>query len=268
MGMEVSLASLSSWQSGRYRPERPRSLEALRAMERLLAVPDGGLVSLLGPPRPRGRWRPESRGRRALEEVWPRDAAHALGDVETRWDAHLTRISTHNRVEVDSRGRIAAKWTRQLLRADVDGPDRWVTLYQAEGPGAVPRITVAPPCRPGAVVTRGDTGLLAAELLFERPLLQGETIIVEYTMDLPEPRPLTTHIETTLHLPVREYVPEARFDPAALPVSCHSYQVSDDSPFPTERLLRPDAAGSVHAVALETGPCRFGIRWTCEETPS
>ena len=27
---------------------------------------------------------------------------------------------------------------------------------------------------------------------------------------------------------------------------------------------KDDAAGSVHAVALETGSCSFGIRWTCD----
>ncbi|MDH6436834.1 hypothetical protein M2158_005375 [Streptomyces sp. SAI-144] len=267
MGMEISLASLSSWQSGRYRPERPRSLEALRALELLLAVPDGGLLSLLGPPRPRGRWLPAGRGRRALEDVWPRNAKHALGDVETRWDAHLTRISTHSRIELDAFSRVSRKWTRQLLRADRDGPDRKVTLYQADGPGAPPEIHVSPPCRPGAVVTRSDSGLFAAELLFERPLAQGETIIVEYTLEFPSPRPHTTFVEATLHVPMREYVLQARFDPAALPTSCHSYRVNEESTFPTERLLRLDAAGSVHAVALETGPCRFGIRWTHDESP-
>jgi hypothetical protein len=260
LGSEVSLASLSSWQSGRYRPERPRSLAALRAMERVLAVPDGSLVALLGPPRPRGRWLPGTR--RALEEVWPREAADALRDVDTRWDASLTRISTQNRVELDEFGCTRSKWTRQLLRADCDGPDRWVTLYQSERPGPPPEIVIAPPCRPGAAVTRTDNGLLATEILFDRPLARGETIIIEYTLKLPSPRPFSTFIETALHLPVREYVLEARFHPAAVPAACHSYQVTDGAPSPTERLLRIDAAGSVHAVLLETGPCRLGLRWT------
>ncbi|MER6759018.1 MULTISPECIES: transcriptional regulator [Amycolatopsis] len=55
-GTTVSLATLSHWQSGRCRPERPESLRALRNLEQILGVPDGSLRRLLGPPRPRGQF--------------------------------------------------------------------------------------------------------------------------------------------------------------------------------------------------------------------
>jgi hypothetical protein len=55
-GTAVSLATLSHWQSGRCRPERPESLEALRNLEDILNVPDGSLTRLLGPPRQRTRF--------------------------------------------------------------------------------------------------------------------------------------------------------------------------------------------------------------------
>ncbi|MEV4144685.1 transcriptional regulator [Amycolatopsis sp. NPDC049691] len=55
-GTTVSLATLSHWQSGRCRPERPESLEALRNLEDILNVPDGSLSRLLGPPRGRTRF--------------------------------------------------------------------------------------------------------------------------------------------------------------------------------------------------------------------
>ncbi|SEF36794.1 hypothetical protein SAMN05421837_111215 [Amycolatopsis pretoriensis] len=55
-GTTVSLATLSHWQSGRCRPERPESLEALRNLEDILNVPDGSLSKLLGPPRGRTRF--------------------------------------------------------------------------------------------------------------------------------------------------------------------------------------------------------------------
>ncbi|MGW5720884.1 transcriptional regulator [Amycolatopsis sp. NPDC003865] len=55
-GTTVSLATLSHWQSGRCRPERPESLEALRNLEDILNVPDGSLSKLLGPPRSRTRF--------------------------------------------------------------------------------------------------------------------------------------------------------------------------------------------------------------------
>ncbi|MFC4002847.1 transcriptional regulator [Prauserella oleivorans] len=46
-GVPVSLATLSHWQSGRCRPERPGSLAALRYLEEVLEVPDGALLRLL-----------------------------------------------------------------------------------------------------------------------------------------------------------------------------------------------------------------------------
>ena len=59
-GTTVSLATLSHWQSGRCRPERPESLEALRNLEDILNVPDGSLSRLLGPPRSRARFHAQS----------------------------------------------------------------------------------------------------------------------------------------------------------------------------------------------------------------
>jgi hypothetical protein len=54
-GVSISLATLSHWQSGRCRPERPESLLALCHIEEVLEVPPGSLTHLLGPPRSRGR---------------------------------------------------------------------------------------------------------------------------------------------------------------------------------------------------------------------
>lgn len=262
-GSTVSPATLSSWQSGRNRPERPSSLVALGALEDVLRLPQGALAALLGPPRPRGRWLPAASARPGLADVWPSwpDVADALRLVDTRWDGSLTRLSCHTRLDLDATGRERVKWTRQLLRADCDGPDRWITVYRLGRPGRLPVVQPAGTHRTGRVIEVPESGLVVAELLFERPLARGETVIVEYTLEHRAP-PFSTHIESTLHVPVREYVLEVRFDPAALPLSCHSYRTAQLDSRPQERLLRPDSAGSAHAVALAAGPCRFGIRWS------
>ncbi|WP_241968560.1 hypothetical protein [Streptomyces sp. ICBB 8177] len=266
-GTTVSAATLSSWQSGRNRPERPSSLLALTALEDVLGLPQGALAALLGPPRPRGRRVPGAARRSALADVWSGldDVAQALRRVDTRWDSSLTRLSSTIRIELDERGRERSKWARQLLLADRDGPDRWVTVYRLERPGPPPLVRAAPPCRTGRVVEVPESGLLVAELLFDRPLVRGETIIVESTLEHRAPRPFSTRIESTLHVPVREYVLEVRFDPAALPVTCHSFRSAGLDSRPQEKLLRLDAAGAVHAVALAAGPCRFGIRWSWDD---
>ena len=262
-GSTVSAATLSSWQSGRYRPERAGSLDALAVLEEVLRLHPGALASRLGPPRPRGRWLPAAPGRPGLADVWSDrcDIDDALSRVDTRWDRMLTRISCHIRLELDAQGREKSAWCRQLLRAETDGPDRWVTMFQLDQPGPLPQVRTTAPFRVGRVIEAPLERLLVAEVLFDRPLARGETVIVEYTLEHPGPLSGSNRVECTLHLPVREYVLEVRFDPAAVPASCYSFRSAElDSPA-QERLLRPDTAGSVHAVALAAGPCRFGIRW-------
>jgi len=262
-GSTVSAATLSSWQSGRYQPERAGSLDALAVLEGVLRLSPGALASRLGPPRPRGRWLPPAPGRPGLADVWSGrcDIDGALSRVDTRWDRALTRISCHIRLELDELGQEKSAWCRQLLRAESDGPDRWVTVFQLDHPGPLPRLVTTAPFRVGRVIEAPLDRLLVAEVLFDRPLARGETVIVEYTLEHRAPLSNSNRVECTLHLPVREYVLEVRFDPAAVPANCYSFRSAElDSPA-QERLLRPDTAASVHAVALAAGPCRFGIRW-------
>jgi hypothetical protein len=52
-GVAISSATLSYWQQGRSRPERPESLRALRELEVILNLPRNALFDLLEPPRAR-----------------------------------------------------------------------------------------------------------------------------------------------------------------------------------------------------------------------
>ncbi|GAQ56221.1 hypothetical protein [Streptomyces acidiscabies] len=264
-GVPVSAATLSSWQSGRHQPERRRSLSALAVLEDVLSLPPASLSARLAPPRPRGRWLPPGDGLPALDRAWPLGGAR--GAVDVRWDSSLTRLSCHNRAEVDGQRRLRSLSSRRLLRAEADGADRWIALYRLDSPGPLPRIRLAEPLRLGTVVELPEEGLVVAEMLFERPLARGETVIVDYTVEHREPRPVTRHVETAIHVPMREHLLEVRFDPEALPYACYSYRTtglegdSRGARFRREQRLRVDAAGVVHAVALGAGECRFGIRW-------
>ena len=268
-GSRISVATLSFWQSGRYQPERATSLLVLAELEKVLGVPPESLSALIGPPRPRGRpAATDSQGLEASSKLGVPDMAAAMRAVDTRWDDALTRLSTHVRLELDGRGRERRIYNRRLLRAEVDGPDRWITGYQITAsqhadPGPLPTLRVEPPYRIGKVVEHPDTGLLISEILFDRPLRRGEVVILDYTHEPRTPRPHSTIMQAALHAPVREYLMEVRFDPSALPESCYFFRSAELDPEarPQERLLRPDALGSVLAVALSAGPCRLGIRW-------
>lgn len=262
-GVSVSLATLSYWQSGRSRPERRDSLVALRHLESVLDVPDGALAALLGPPRRRGRWTHTPSGLPAIGALWPDPSPveDALGQVDTSWDERLTRLSQHDRVHVGPDGGELTYVSRQVLRAEADGPDRWVLIIHTDEPGhPVPTVRPLRNCALGRVVADPGGGLVVAELLFDRPLSRGETVITEHELVHAPPGPVDGNYERKFRLPVREFVLEVCFDPAHPPAFCEQY-TRDDRGIEDSRPVALDAGGSVHGVALNFGPGCYGFRW-------
>lgn len=261
-GVSVSLATLSYWQSGRSRPERRDSLAAVQLLESVLEVPAGTLVDSLGPPRRRGRWLSTVPDPPEVAAFWPRPDAveDAVSEVDIKWDERLTRISQHDRVVVGPDGGERSYHSRQVLRAEADGPDRWVVIMHVdEHDRALPEIRPLRHCRLGRTVLRPADGLLVAELLFDRPLRKGETVITEHELVNSAPYPPGTNYERKFRLPVREFVLEICFDPDRLPVSCERYSRLDEA---GELAVQVEPRASVHGVALNFGPGRYGFRWT------
>jgi len=261
-GAKVSLATLSYWQSGRSQPERPVSLQALGMLENVLGLDAGALSALLEPPRPRGRRSdPE---RIAVDALWPDEAAavrRAMRTVDVRWDTSLVRLSQHDRIEIDANGGEPRVWVRQVLRATEDGPDRWVLLHHMDEHGRpLPQVRPIRGCRLGAVYTETAAGLLAAELLFPRPLARGEAVLTEHLLVNATPCPQDGNYERRLRLPVREYVLELQFTAPALPTRCTSFWAPDGGT-PIERPLDLDDDHRALLVALDTGPGRHGAHW-------
>ncbi|CRK56007.1 hypothetical protein [Alloactinosynnema sp. L-07] len=224
LGAPVSVAALSYWQSGRCRPERPDSLIALAHLESVLEVPAGSLISLLGPPRPRGRWLTGAAP--DIEAYWPNKALvrAAVRSVNSRWDQRLTRISQHDLVTVGPDRELRSILSRQVLRADEDGPDRWVViLHLDDHTRPLPVVRPLRHCTLGRTVHQPGDGLLVTELLFDRPLARGETIITEHEVGYQAPYPLATNYERKFRRPVREFVVEVGFHAAAQPVRCTQF---------------------------------------------
>ncbi|MFC7487063.1 hypothetical protein ACOCJ7_01035 [Knoellia sp. CPCC 206453] len=265
-GVTVSLATLSYWQSGRSRPERRESLVALAQLEQVLEVPAGSLKSLLGPPRPRGQWfgkQPIATG----TAVWWSDPAavdDALDEVNMRWDERLTRISQHDVVRVGPAREELSFGSRQVLRAEEDGADRWVAILHLDDHDHVPPL-VRPRknCRLGRVVSRPADGLLVTELLFDRPLTRGETIITEHELVNRAPYPQATNYERKFRLPAREFGLEVCFDPAALPRRIEQHSRLEGQPEQVREAVL-DGSHSVHSIALSFGPGCYGFRWEWE----
>ncbi|GAA4007040.1 hypothetical protein GCM10022247_31160 [Allokutzneria multivorans] len=265
-GASVSVATLSNWQSGRRQPEGDASFAVLANLEGVLGLAPSALRALVGPPRPRGRYAPSTTSAPAIEEMWTaKDGlATLLSTVDTSSDALLTRLSQHDLVEVDASGAQRGVRVRQVLRADADGVDRWVVVYAPGHPlGEAAELVPLRHCALGRSAV-DDTGLMVAELLFEVPLARGETIMMEY--DLVNPAGMSGHSSDVFtrkfRRPVRDYLAEVQFDPAAPPRRCT--QISAPLEQPTQfrrRALTISPAGAVHAVGLDVGPGTFGIQW-------
>ena len=250
-GVTVSLATLSYWQSGRSRPERKASLQAVVHLEHILQLTPGHLSELLGPPRPRGRWlRPAPA---AMSAFWPEPSQveHALHDLETRWDDQLIRVSQHDFVTVGADRSELGFRSRQVLSASMNGPDRWVVIMHIDEHGRpLPLVRALKHCKVGQQVRDEAQGFLVAELLFDHVLRKGESIVIEHELVNQPPCPIATNYERKFRLPTREYVLEVTFEG---PPPASVTQLADDTTVSPGRTLLD--------VALDVQPGVRGFRW-------
>ncbi|HVK22080.1 MAG TPA: XRE family transcriptional regulator [Actinokineospora sp.] len=260
-GIKISIAALSHWQSGRSRPERADSMVALHVIEDVLGLDRGALVGLLGAPRRRGRSRPEPLPPTAL---WPdgHQPTALLDRLDARPDDGLARISHHDSVRFGPDRREEGMRARQLLRATGSGVSRLVITRRAESPGPVPPIVRGiAHCRTGRWEYDAVDGFLVAELLFDRVLDIGDLIMIEFEVVDPSATP-SHDFERKLSHPLREYLMDVSFDPAAAPRQCTYFaQSTVDSDLDQVRTVQPDASGSVQLAFLDVPAGIRGLRW-------
>ena len=167
-GIPISVTALSYWQSGKRQPERPSSISAVRALEDVLGLSPGELLSLLPPPRPRGA----PRRRAATGTVnFPMDALRALlervGAPHALEQQHrLNLVSLHDRCEIAADGGQRLTSARAVFQATADGQDRWLLVYDHGGAAAgPPYLRGLRNCRAGRVevADRRRTGLRPAD---------------------------------------------------------------------------------------------------------
>jgi hypothetical protein len=258
-GVSVSVATLSYWQSGRSQPERKASLEALPHLEAVLDLAVGSLRGALPTTRDRGRRGPVQ----GLDAVWPEPPqTRVLRRLDTSRDAELDRLSLQDVLVIGADRRHVSLTVRQVLRARTDGPDRRVVLHcHDDVSAAIPTIRAVRGCRVGRVEREDAAGVVGAELLFLEPLRRGATVIVEYELVATGAGPLEHEYMRRLRLPMRQYLLEVRFDPAALPASCTAFSGETD-----HQPLTLDPEHTAHLVDTDCTAGRTGIRWTWPAT--
>ena len=268
-GIKLSIATLSYWQSGQRRPERPASLRALKHIEVILGLAPDALSALLAHTNrrePRGL----TEAAPAITDLWPgnADIARLMAGVPTQADTALRRLTQHDRVTIGPDGRIQSMRCTQLMRSDQEGADHFLFIFDWEGQGhSPPIVTNLRNCRLGRVVFNTMKGLFAGEFLFERPLRRGESVLIEYEFYNPcrgvRPRQLDDSFSRRFGRPIREYVLEMCFDKQTPPQRCQHFasQLEDAEP-KMVRNLPMGISNSALAVGRDFGPGYFGIHWS------
>lgn len=260
-GCAVSVAALSHWQSGRSRPERRESLVALGVLERLVDVPEGALVGLLGAPRPRGRRR---RVDLSLEAVWPEDSVmpKLVRRVGVGHDEHLTRVSQHDLVRIGADGAERVVRVRQVLRAERAGVREVTLAFGLDTPHRLgPRIRPLRHCAVARSVYDAARGRMVAALAFDRELARGEAILIEYEVHSPPTAVRSTRYERKLRYPVRDLHLEVVFDRAARPSRCRWERRTAADAVDRADVLRLDASHSAQLTTADAAPGRYLVCW-------
>ncbi|WP_051970057.1 hypothetical protein [Kitasatospora azatica] len=264
-GVRISVTTLSYWRRGRSQPERASSVRAVALLEELLGLPSTTLSSLLGPPRPRGRWvtqaMPDSM---PVSELWPEEqrVAEVFEELDAPPIGELERLSIHDAYYVNADRQGQTLRTRQVVRATVSGVTRCLVVQKAdEDSTSCPEITSVRHARLGRVRRKPEIGLLVSELLLDRPLGVGDSAVFEYEVELPPAGPSTVYARR-FAVPVREFVLQVHFDPASLPVHCERYErLGGEEQDKLRERLWIGASASVHAIATDQQPGQTGIRW-------
>lgn len=254
-GHRVSISTLSNWQRGSSRPDHTRSRKTLAALEELLGVPANGLSDLLGP-----RRRPAQRPN-AVPGMQRTDAERLRAELGVPPPTPTALLTVREQLMI---GPSDADWREDnhlVVEALRSGVDRHIVLYHAVDDLHV-EISAGGTCTLGRVRREVKSGLIAAELLFDRPLTRGETYPLEYHMRCTDSEP-------------RRYTGRW-FRGAGMSYDLAVRFETDPPPAGAERIWRLDPAiphksvgelrlinGTVaHFADTELEPGFHGIRWT------
>ncbi|MER6077735.1 hypothetical protein [Streptomyces sp. NPDC001833] len=267
-GVKVGVTSLSYWQQGARRPQRPESLRAVRALEEILQLPDESLIRLLAEATDQesAERRPAARSYRSLVEAC--DVLDRM-QAELGWslDGGLHTLGHHERVRIGTHRELAARESQHIVRAHRDGVDRFVAVHHGD-PGCAPQhmtVRALENCRAGRVRADPETGLLVAELLFGTRLRSGDTFLFRYAVE-DGTAGVSREYVRGFGFPGGQYTLQVRFAADALPTRCHRFaQHSAAAPrggrqtLPLSGLHR-----SVHLVEPRVRPGLLGIGWDWE----
>ncbi|MEU1629047.1 hypothetical protein ABZ746_27775 [Streptomyces sp. NPDC020096] len=258
-GIRVGVTSLSYWQRGIRRPDRPESLRAVTALEEVLELPAHALTRLLGP---RTAEQPVARPYRTV--LGSASALEGLlAALEAPADGGLHTVVHYERVRIGAHRKLLSRDSHHVVRAHRDGIDRYLTIHQGDPGCDVERIRVAAVenCRVGRVRRHADSGVIVAELLFDGRLRSGETAVLGYRFE-DGTGSLSDEYVRGFTYGGGGYVLQIAFDRGALPVRCRRFtRASAGAPRTGLVELTLNGHGTVHLVEPEVRAGVVGITW-------
>ncbi|MER5378117.1 hypothetical protein [Streptomyces sp. NPDC002553] len=266
-GVKVGVTSLSYWQQGARRPQRPESLRAVRALEEILRLPEESLIRLLtetGADLAAGQ--PAGRSYRALMAA--SDVLEKLFvELQCSLDDGLHTLGHHERVRIGGRRELLGRESQHIVRAHRDGVDRFVAVHHGD-PGCVPErmaVQALENCRTGRIRRHHDTGVLVAELLFDTRLRAGETFLFRYGVRDGTAGACREYVRG-FDAPGGQYALQVRFAEDALPVRCHRFSRHSPAAPRSGRQELPFSHRhrSVHLVEPRVRSGMLGIGWDWE----
>ncbi|GAA2288927.1 hypothetical protein GCM10010431_02280 [Streptomyces kunmingensis] len=265
-GIKVGVTSLSYWQQGARRPQRPESMRAVRALEEILELPEESLIRLLGPTANTAARQRPARSYRSLVEA-SGVLARLLGELESPLDGGLHTVGQHERVRIGPRRELLGRDSQHIVRAHRDGVDRYVAVHHGD-PGCAPgdvAVHALENCRTGRVRWDGGTGVLVAELLFDARLRTGDTHLFRYGFEDGTAGASTEYVRG-FDFAGGQYALQVRFTDDALPVRCHRFaQQSTAAPRAgRQELALSGHHRSVHLVEPQVRAGLLGIGWDWE----
>ncbi|MCH0562700.1 MULTISPECIES: hypothetical protein [unclassified Streptomyces] len=266
-GVRVGVTSLSYWQQGARRPQRPESLRAVRALEEILQLPDESLIRLLaGTGEGTAPGRPAARSYRSFVEA-SGTLERLLGELDAAPDGGLHTLGHHEEVRIGPRRELLSRESHHIMRAHDDGVDRFLAVHHGD-PGCAPErmaVRALENCRIGRVRLHHTTGILVAELLFDTRLRAGDTFLFRYTVE-DGTADVCHEFVRAFGAPGGQYALQVRFDENALPLRCHRFtQHSPAAPRSSRQELHLSGRHrSVHLVEPRVRSGVVGIGWDWE----
>jgi hypothetical protein len=266
-GVKVGVTSLSYWQQGARRPQRPESLRAVRALEEILQLPEESLIRLLAETDERScSGRPTGRSYRSLVEA-SGVLERLLAELSSPLDGGLHTLGHHERVRIGAHRELAGRESHHIVRAHKDGVDRFVAVHHGD-PGCAPermRVHALENCRTGRVRVHHETGVLVVELLFDTRLRAGDTFLFRYGIEDGTAGVSREYIRG-FGPAGGQYALQVRFDEQALPSRCHRFaQHSPAAPRSgRQELPLSGRHRSVHLVEPRVRTGIVGIGWDWE----